>query len=317
MRTEFVAFGPLATSARAWLEAGRPSGARPRTAATVMLLRDGAQGVEVFMMRRVPTMRFAPSMWVFPGGGVDIRDASPDVPWAGPSRADWAVRLGVPEDAAAELIVAAAREVFEECGVLLAGHRHLLSPGDRDPEPGGPESPGHGAVTDVSTIASQRDRDCLLDRTVSFGELLTDRGLQLRTDLLRLVDHWITPQFEPRRYDTWFFAARLPIGQEPDDVSTEADQVAWVRPAELLARAQAGEAVLFPPTRVQLERLSRAGDVDTMLRTRRTVGTVMPVAERRGDDILLVTELGDEPPGDRSADDPGVADPVDEYGTRR
>lgn len=276
VRTTFVARGSLGNAARRWLTAGRPEPAPARAAATVILLRDAkGGGVEVFMLRRVPTMKFAPSTWVFPGGGVDERDAAPDVPWAGPAQAEWGSALGVPESDAAALVVAAAREVFEECGVLLAGHL--------DEE----------VVSDVSSVAGQSDRDELLARSTSFAELLADRSLQLRTDLLRLVDHWITPEFEPRRYDTWFFTARLPEGQEPDDVTSESDISCWVRPSELLARAGAGEAVLLPPTRVQLEHLTRAANADAALSAQRIVIPVMPVAELDGDDVVLITELPD------------------------
>src|SRR5690349_4134829 len=86
-----------------------------------MFVRDGAAGVEVFMLRRVATMAFAPRMMVFPGGGVDTRDAEAHLPWAGPSPAEWAQLLRVDEARARELVAAAVREVFEECGVLLAG----------------------------------------------------------------------------------------------------------------------------------------------------------------------------------------------------
>lgn len=278
MRIEFVTGGPVAAKATAWLDNHGQGEVTPKPAATVMLLRDGTSGgVEVFMMRRVSTMKFAPSMWVFPGGGLDTRDANPGVPWAGPSRAEWGDRLGVPPAEAAGLLVAAAREVFEECGVLLAG-------------------PVDGTVVgEVGSVASDQDREALLDRSMSFGDLLSSKDLHLQTGLMRLSDHWITPAFEPRRYDTWFFTARLPHGQEPDDVSTEADEVAWVRPADLLGRAGVGQAMLFPPTRVQLERLATATDVEAVLAAEPVVKTVVPRAERHGDDIVLVTELPDQP----------------------
>ena len=99
--------------AREWLDAGgtigEPAPAKP--SATVMLLRPGEAGPEVFVLKRAATMAFAPNMLAFPGGGVDARDADPGVPWAGPGPQEWASRL----------VIAAAREVFEECGVLLAG----------------------------------------------------------------------------------------------------------------------------------------------------------------------------------------------------
>src|SRR5262249_21998241 len=93
----------------------------PRPAATVMLLRDTADGIAVFMLQRHSRMEFAPGTTVFPGGGVDDRDRNADIAWAGPAPAWWAQRLGVDEDLALALVCAAVRETFEECGVLLAG----------------------------------------------------------------------------------------------------------------------------------------------------------------------------------------------------
>lgn len=265
----FAPAGKLGPSAQQWVEDGSPAGVTPRRAATVMLLRDAAEGVEVFMMRRVSTMAFAPSMWVFPGGGVDDRDSHVLPHWAGPSPAEWAQRLGEPEDVATALVVAAAREVFEESGVLLAGRGDdaLVTP-DEHPE-------------------RAADRAALLAREVSFAELLAQRGMTLRTDLLQAQDHWITPEFEPRRYDTWFFAALMPADQHADDDTTESDVSRWVRPAQLLADLRAGDAVMLPPTELQLERIGRAPDANSMVEHRPPLMTVMPVPEMGPDGVQL------------------------------
>lgn len=254
-----------------WLRAGSPQGVPARRAATVMLLRDADHGVEVFMMRRVATMAFAPSMWVFPGGGVDDRDAHAMPAWAGPSPQEWAERLGEPVDVATSLVVAAAREVFEESGVLLAGRsaNDLLPPSDH---------PDRAA-----------DRAALISREISFAHLLQQRGLTLRTDLLQAQDHWVTPEFEPKRYDTWFFAALMPGDQEADDDTTESDISRWVRPAELLDDLRTGEALMLPPTELQLERIRRAPDAEAMVRLCPPLMTVMPVAEFADGGIHLRT----------------------------
>lgn len=278
--------GGLAQLAGEWIDAGSPAGAPPRSAATVMLLRDSesgsdsdrdsnsdseGNGVEVFMMRRVRTMAFAPSMWVFPGGGVDARDAACPPDWAGPTPAQWARRMEVPVEAATSLVVAAAREVFEESGVLLA------SPGD------GP------TLTADDHPERAADRAALLNRDLSFAELLRLRGLRLRTDLLQVQDHWVTPEFEPKRYDTWFFAALLPTGQEPDDDTTEADVSTWVRPAELLAAKERGEALMLPPTELQLQRIDVASSATAMVTRQARLMSVLPVAERIEGEVRLRT----------------------------
>ncbi|GAA1174134.1 hypothetical protein GCM10009584_14150 [Ornithinimicrobium humiphilum] len=234
---------------RAWLATPAQERAvpEPRPSATVMLLRDGSAGVEVFVLRRASSMAFAPGMVAFPGGGVDPRDADPDVPWAGPSPAQWAERLGTPESVARELVIAAAREVFEECGVLLAG-------------------PSAGqVVADLTDPSWEVERQRLLARETSFGELLTGLGLVLRSDLLAARAHWRTPVCEPRRYDTRFFAARLPEGQRAAHLTTEADRVHWAVPTELLAAQRQGTEILLPPTQVMVEELAEVADLDTWL----------------------------------------------------
>ena len=101
-----------------------PEGARPATpkpAATVLLVRDGAPGLEVYLLRRTKGMPFAGGMTAYPGGGVDERDADTEIGWAGPTPAEWAEAFGCDERLARELVCAAVRETFEEAGVLLAG----------------------------------------------------------------------------------------------------------------------------------------------------------------------------------------------------
>ena len=168
-------------------------------------------GLEVFLLHRHAGMAFAANMAVFPGGGVDPRDLEPatDASWSGPAPAAWAATLGTSADVARAVVCAAVRELFEESGVLLAG-------------------PDDGTVV-PSTAGDdwERDRARLESRDVSFSELLAERGLRVRTDLLTLWSCWITPVFEPRRYRTWFFAAALPAGQVTRDVSGEADGVEW------------------------------------------------------------------------------------------
>lgn len=234
---------------RAWLlsPAADRAVATPRPSSTVMLLRDGAAGVEVFVLRRASSMAFAPGMVAFPGGGVDPRDADPRVPWAGPDPGEWATRLGTGEAVARELVIAAAREVFEECGVLLAGQ----SAGD--------------VVADLSDASWERDRQRLLGREQSFGELLTRLGLVLRSDLLSLRSHWRTPVCEPRRYDTRFFAARMPQGQLAGHLTTEAERVRWAAPEALLTAQREGTEILLPPTQVMVEQLALVEDLDAWL----------------------------------------------------
>lgn len=267
----------IAEQSRAWLRApeAERTVATPKPSATVMLLReatvedDGDAGelpghegraVEVFVLRRAAGMAFAAGMLAFPGGGVDPRDADPGLPWAGPSPQEWARRLSTDEPVARELVVAAAREVFEECGVLLAGPA------------------ADQVVADLSAPSWDEERAGLLDRSQSFAEMLTRLDLVLRTDLLAARGHWTAPTCEPRRYDTRFFAARMPVGQVADDLSTEAEVAGWATPADILASQDAGREVLLPPTQVMVEQLALvpAGGLDAWLAHPVPVHPVMP-----------------------------------------
>ncbi|MDI3409208.1 NUDIX hydrolase [Streptomyces cavernicola] len=233
---------------------------QPRRAATVMLLKDAggaagaeapaetAGGIAVHMLRRRASMAFAGGAYAYPGGGVDPRDHERLVAWAGPSRAEWAERLGVTETEAQAIVCAAVRETYEEAGVLLAG----------------PVSDPASVVSDTTGADWEADREALVARDLSFAEFLDRRGLVLRSDLLGAWTRWITPEFEPRRYDTWFFVAALPEGQRTRDVSTEADRTVWIAPAEATAGYDRGELLMMPPTVATLRQLGaydKAGDV--------------------------------------------------------
>lgn len=253
--------GVLGPQAAEWLAGRRGEPVTPRYAATVMLVRDRStpgSGVDVFMLRRVPTMAFAPRTWVFPGGGVDSRDDAPDLPWAGPSPAAWAETMGCELGLARSLVCAAVREVFEECGVLLAGPS------------------ADTVVADLRDPQWDAERSALLSKEQSFAELLLRRDLVLRSDLLSAQGRWVTPEFEPRRYDTFFFAALLPEGQIPDDDTSEADHADWTEPAELLTAYAMGEAILLPPTVVSVERVRDATAAADLVATSSPTRAVIP-----------------------------------------
>ena len=236
--------------------------AQPRLAATVVLLREHEGGPQAYLLRRRTSMAFAGGMYAYPGGGVDPRDAAEggigpsaaadgaaegaagaegavagEAGWAGPSPEEWARRLGCPPATARAVVCAAVRETFEESGVLLAG-------ADAD-----------SVVADVSGEEWRTARAALEAHEFSFAEFLAARGLVLRSDLLGAWSRWITPEFEERRYDTWFFVAVLPEGQRTAEVPGEADRVAWLTPAEAVGRVASGEFLMLPPTVTTLREL--------------------------------------------------------------
>ncbi|KAA1419602.1 NUDIX hydrolase [Nocardioides humilatus] len=246
--------------------------AAPRDAATVVLLRPGADGSpEVYLLRRQVTMDFAGGMCVFPGGGVDPRDYDANVAWAGPSPAEWAARLGADEDVARALVCAAVRETFEESGVLLAGESVDT------------------VVADTTGADWEADREALVSRELSMTDFLNRRGLVLRTDLLGTWSGWLTPSFEPKRYRTWFFVAVLPEGQRTRDVSTESSEVVWLPAAQAADDADGGTLAMLPPTYLTCLEVGTLGTIDAVFgeASKRTVQMFMPVAEAHGDGYML------------------------------
>lgn len=211
-----------------------------RPAATVLLLRDataagGAGGIEVLMTRRSDKASFAPGAYVFPGGGIDALDAAPDTHAA-------ADRRPTQSDLHLTQAIAAIRESFEELGVLLARHA------------GGPRQ---GQMADAQDIAA-------IDRHQPFVAQCAARGLRLAADGVFLLAHWITDRDLPRRFDVPFLVARMPEGQEP--VADEAEQFepVWVRPADALARHEAGQFFMIFPTIRTLQRLAAFGSTQAV-----------------------------------------------------
>jgi 8-oxo-dGTP pyrophosphatase MutT (NUDIX family) len=238
----------LAVRAREFVASGQTP-VTPRLAATVLLLRPANAGYEVFMVRRTPTMPFAPGMYAFPGGAVDSRDSHADLRWDGSSPSEWSKRLGQPPETAQAIVCAAVREVFEETGVLLT----------------------NGPVPDG---AFESERAALVQRRLGFAEFAAAHDLALRADLLTPWSRWITPVFEPRRYDTYFFLARLPCGQSPRNVGGEADQVTWSRPADRRGLP------MLPPTRVTLSELADHPTIDSLFAAASSRDAATPVIPR-------------------------------------
>ncbi|GAA1812063.1 hypothetical protein GCM10009682_36760 [Luedemannella flava] len=260
--------------------------ATPRRAATVVLLRPASGSFEVYALRRAATMAFAPSMYAFPGGSVDARDAiaeaAGEVAWRGPAPSWWAARLNLPEAEAAAVVCAAVREVFEECGVLLASPRILE--GSRAGSASLYESPDR-LVGDVSGPEWQAARQALVRRELGLAEFLAANGLAVRSDLLVPWDRWLTPEFEAYRFDAFFFVARMPEGQEARH-DTEADDAQWLRPADALGLP------MLPPTRHTFTLLAQLPDIDAVLALgadRAVTAPVLPRLHTAADGTHLVT----------------------------
>ena len=220
--------GAWVENARAWLASpGEPL--VPRGAATVLVVRDTPDGPSVFVQRRVATMEFAPSMYVFPGGGVDAADAAAELDAAQVEALAARMELSLAD--AKPLVAAAIREVEEECGLQLSA-----------------------------------------------------------ADLVPRA-HWVTPAFEKRRYDTWFFAAPMPDGQTPLGSSGETDHDAWVTPQSLLTAYAEGRAVMLPPTVVMLEQLAEFDSVAEFLADEPLLTVVAPELVDLGDRWVMRSDI--------------------------
>jgi 8-oxo-dGTP pyrophosphatase MutT (NUDIX family) len=253
----------ITTSSDAGSECGQPrEPVVPRLAATVALVRDGADGLEVYLMRRPATMAFAPGAWVVPGGSVDAADA--DVAASLSTAASLSMMDG--EGAAARastvdpgwtatrlstvdagrVLAAAVREVFEETAVLLA-------------------TDATGAVPPFPSRRRVRDRTALRSGTAGFGALLRRDGLRLDRRLLVPWSRWITPAWVPkRRFDTYFFVAALPAGQQPVRARTEASAARWLRPDQALDGFARRRLQLMVPTRALLGALAGVRSTTTL-----------------------------------------------------
>jgi 8-oxo-dGTP pyrophosphatase MutT (NUDIX family) len=216
-------------------------------------------------------------MCVFPGGGVDPRDFADgpgdDAVWAGPPVEEWATTLGCEPALARALVCAAVRETFEESGVLLAGP--------------GPDE----VVADTTGDDWEADRVALESRELSMTAFLEKRSLVLRTDLLGPWSGWLTPVFEPRRYRTWFFVARLPEGQVTRDVSTESSSVTWTAAMDAVVQVEQREILMMPPTWLTCLDVGQHADPDAVLLEARGrhVEIFMPEVVPEGDELILST----------------------------
>ena len=217
-----------------------------RDGATVMLVRDGPHDerpLEVFMLRRHPSTAFG-SIHVFPGGVVDDADGHRDLErrCLGFTDAEASERLGI-ERGGRAFWVAAVREAFEEAGVLLARAADgALVRFDDDP---------------ARAARFHEHRHAVHAGERSLLEVLDAEDLCLDLADLRYVSHWITPESEPKRFDTRFFLARAPEGHVYAHDEGELISSEWVRPHEALARHHAGEFDMIGPTIVSLQDIGR------------------------------------------------------------
>ena len=235
----------------------------PVPAATILMLRDGEQGLEVFMVVRHHQIDFASGALVFPGGKIDETDQLAK---------DYCDGIAEATDYQIAMQVGAIREAFEECGVLLAraqGQTELIS-GER-----------------LASLADYREKIHAGD--ISFAAFLAQEQLRLACDTLIPFAHWVTPSMMPKRFDTWFYLAVAPSDHLAEHDGTESVDSIWIPPAAALTGAQDGTYTIIFPTRLNVELLAESSSVASAMSAAiaHDIKTVLPWTEAREDGTYL------------------------------
>lgn len=231
--------------------------------ATILMLRDSPEGVEVFMVVRHHQIDFASGALVFPGGKVDAGDSAVR---------DLSNGVDEVDDVALSLQAGAIREAFEECGILLARER------------------GNSTLVSAARLTELEPyRDSLVKNEISLHDFLVKEDLILACDLLQPYAHWVTPTMMPKRFDTWFYLAEAPADHLAVHDGHESVDSVWITPDDALTGAQSGKYTVIFPTRLNIEMLAESSNVANafeMARARDLV-TVLPWTEKRDDGVYL------------------------------
>ncbi|HEX7201944.1 MAG TPA: NUDIX hydrolase [Arthrobacter sp.] len=284
----------LEGAAHSWLEHGERTPRAARLASSVVLLRDSPTGLETWLAYRPGSSPLG--VLAFPGGSLDAADDDP-VGWLGPSPQHWAEQMGTDDVGLARRhVVGAIRELFEETGVLLAG----------------PDM--SSTVEATSTADWMRARIAVAEQEKTFTQVLEKRGLLLRTDLLKSLVNWRSPDFAHRRFDTRYFAATVPLSQEPTLLEGKGVWGRWVNAARIIedrdstalgdevgqentVRRTLGE-LLVPGSEIMLEKMASANGCIAYLSYKRKAHVYQPSLVQEDGRLLLEVEAAKTTPGD-------------------
>jgi len=250
-----------------------PQAPAPVPASTILLLRDGAKGLEVFMVVRHHQIDFASGALVFPGGKVDQADRDPALRALARLDPAW-------DETEIAFRISGVREAFEEVGVLVA----------RDTSTGAPIAPARAAELGA------KFREALVKHGATMTALCQQENLELATDLLVPYAHWITPAIRAKRFDTRFYLVPVPEGQKGAHDGTESVDSGWFAPRETVAAADAGAKTMVFATRMNLSKLGRASTMEEALARARAarVVTVCPdLTERDGKRFIRIPPEAD------------------------
>ncbi|MDN3935237.1 MULTISPECIES: NUDIX hydrolase [unclassified Arthrobacter] len=262
----------LEGAARSWLEHGERTPRAPRFASSVVLLRDSPTGLETWLGYRPGTSPLG--VLAFPGGSLETSDDDA-VGWLGPPPSYWAERMGTADVGLARRhVIGAIRELFEETGILLAG-------------------PDLSSTVENNTSPEwMRAREAVADQEKSFTDVLAKRGLSVRTDLLKPLVNWLSPDFSHRRFNTRYFAATVPMNQQPSMLASKGVWARWVCVRKVIAERDTtalGDEVgqpntvglrlgqlLVPGSEIMLEKMASANGCIAYLSYKRSAHVYQP-----------------------------------------
>ncbi|WP_427129272.1 NUDIX hydrolase [Pseudarthrobacter sp. S9] len=285
-RRLFVLPPDLEGAARSWIEHGERTPRAARFASSVVLLRDSPTGLETWLGYRPGTSPLG--VLAFPGGSLEASDDDA-VGWLGPSAQHWAEQMGTADVGLARRhIIGAIRELFEETGILLAGPDLSTT------------------VEGTSSSEWMRAREAVADQEKSFIDVLAKRGLSVRTDLLKPLVNWLSPDFAHRRFNTRYFAATLPVNQQPSLLASKGIWGRWVCVRNVIKErdtAVLGDEVgqentvglplgqlLVPGSEIMLEKMAAANGCIAYLSYKRKAHVYQPKLVEEGGRLMLEVE---------------------------
>ncbi|MFS0717749.1 NUDIX hydrolase [Arthrobacter sp. 1P04PC] len=276
----------LEGAARSWLEHGERTPRAPRFASSVVLLRDSPTGLETWLGYRPGTSPLG--VLAFPGGSLESSDDDA-VGWLGPPPSYWAERMGTADVGLARRhVIGAIRELFEETGILLAG-------------------PDLSSTVENNTSPEwMRAREAVAEQEKSFTDVLAKRGLSVRTDLLKPLVNWLSPDFSHRRFNTRYFAATVPMNQQPSMLASKGVWARWVCVRKVIAERDTtalGDEVgqpntvglrlgqlLVPGSEIMLEKMASANGCIAYLSYKRSAHVYQPKLVEEDGVLMLEVE---------------------------
>jgi 8-oxo-dGTP pyrophosphatase MutT (NUDIX family) len=297
-RRLFVLPPDLEGAAQSWIEHGERTPRAARFASSVILLRDSPTGLETWLGYRPGSSPLG--VLAFPGGSLDASDDEP-IGWFGPTPQYWAEQMGTADVGLARRhVVGAIRELFEETGVLLAGPDMSTT------------------VEATSGPEWMRARVALADQEKTFAEVLAKRGLSLRTDLLKSLVNWRSPDFAHHRFDTRYFAATVPMNQKPTLLEGRGVWGRWVCATKAVAEREttalgdgAGQEntvgltlsqLLVPGSEIMLEKMAAANGCIAYLSYKRKPHVYQPKLVEEDGKLMLEVEAAKTVAGDPQRD---------------